>query len=95
MAEEPTFAEDSTEEIVDDGSQSEDLSDEITPIENLEFEDEDSKAEVPIGYERKLGEEEEEEEETFLQRNIRKTIREYNCTKTNVYIYYLMFNNKL
>jgi len=86
MAEEPTFAEDSTEEIVDDGSQSEDLSDEITPIENLEFEDEDSKAEVPIGYERKLGEEEEEEEETFLQRNIRKTIDYLNGKSRNVVI---------
>jgi len=86
MAEEPTFAEDSTEEIVDDSSQSEDLSDEITPIENLEFEDEDSKAELPIGYERKLGEEEEEEEETFLQRNIRKTIDYLNGKSRNVVI---------
>ena len=57
MAEEPTFADDSTEEIVDRDSQSEELSDQITPIENLEFEDEDSKAELPKGYERKLGEE--------------------------------------
>ncbi len=86
MAEEPTFTEDSTEEIVDDSSQSEDLSDEITPIENLEFEDEDSKAELPIGYERKLGEEEEEEEETFLQRNIRKTIDYLNGKSRNVVI---------
>ena len=70
MAEEPTFADDSKEEIVDDSSQSEELADQITPIENLEFEDEDSKTEFPIGYERKLGQEEEEDEKTFLQKNI-------------------------
>ena len=86
MAEEPTFAEDSTEEIVDDGSQSEDLSNEITPIENLEFEDEDSKTELPIGYDRKLGEEEEEKEPAFLQRNIRKTIDYLNGKSRNVVI---------
>ena len=86
MAKEPNFEEDSTEEIVDDDSQSEDLSDEITPIENLEFEDEDSKTELPIGYERKLGEEEDEDEKTFLQRNIKKTIEYLNGKSRNVVI---------
>jgi tetratricopeptide (TPR) repeat protein len=86
MAEEPTFADDSTEEIGDRDSQSEELSDQITPIENLEFEDEDSKAELPIGYERKLSEEEEEDEKTFLQKNIRKTIDYLNGKSRNVVI---------
>ena len=86
MAEESTFAEDSTEETIDDASQSEDISNEITQIENLEFEDEDSKTELPIGYDRKLGEEEEEKEPAFLQRNIKKTIDYLNGKSRNVVI---------
>ena len=44
-------------------------------VENIEFEDADSKPDLPIDYEKKLGEEDEEEiEEPFLKRNIKKTI---------------------
>ena len=64
MTKEPDFAEDSIEENIDEN---EELTEEITSIENLEFEDEDSKTELPIGYERKLGEENDDEiEESFL-----------------------------
>ena len=48
---------------------------ELENIENIEFEDSDSKPELPIDYERKLSTEEvEEEEEPFFKRNIKKTI---------------------
>ena len=82
MTKEPDFAEDSAEEII---VENEELADEITSMENLEFEDEDSKTELPIGYERKLGEEEEDEiEEGFLKQNIRKTIEYLNGKSRNV-----------
>jgi len=84
MTKEPDFAEDSTEEIIVE-DENEEPADEITSIENLEFEDEDSKTELPIGYERKLGEEEEDEiEEGFLKQNIRKTIEYLNGKSRNV-----------
>ena len=84
MTKEPDFAEDSAEEII---VENEGLTDEITSIENLEFEDEDSKTELPIGYERKLGEEDEDEiEEGFLKQNIRKTIDYLNGKSRNVVI---------
>ena len=84
MTKEPDFAEDSTEEIIVE-DENEETADEITSIENLEFEDEDSKTELPIGYERKLGEEEEDEiEEGFLKQNIRKTIEYLNGKSRNV-----------
>ena len=48
---------------------------EVENVENIEFEDNDSKPELPIDYERKLSTEEvEEEEEPFFKRNIKKTI---------------------
>ena len=82
MTKEPDFAEDSIEEHIDEN---EELTEEITSIENLEFEDEDSKTELPIGYERKLGEENDDEiEESFLQQNIRKTIEYLNGKSRNV-----------
>jgi len=44
-------------------------------VKNIEFEDNDSKPELPIDYERKFNTEEvEEEEEPFFKRNIKKTI---------------------
>ena len=82
MTKEPDFAEDSIEEHIDEN---EELTEEITSIENLEFEDEDSKTELPIGYERKLGEENDDEiEESFLQQNIRRTIEYLNGKSRNV-----------
>jgi tetratricopeptide (TPR) repeat protein len=82
MTKEPDFAEDSIEENIDEN---EELTEEITSIENLEFEDEDSKTELPIGYERKLGEENDDEiEESFLQLNIRRTIEYLNGKSRNV-----------
>ena len=82
MTKEPDFAEDSIEENIDEN---EELTEEITSIENLEFEDEDSKTELPIGYERKLGEENDDEiEESFLQQNIRRTIEYLNGKSRNV-----------
>ena len=82
MTKEPDFAEDSIEENIDEN---EELTEEINSIENLEFEDEDSKTELPIGYERKLGEENDDEiEESFLQQNIRRTIEYLNGKSRNV-----------
>ena len=82
MTKEPDFAEDSIEEHIDEN---EELTEEINSIENLEFEDEDSKTELPIGYERKLGEENDDEiEESFLQQNIRRTIEYLNGKSRNV-----------
>ena len=84
MAKEPNFTESPIEENVVNDTESEELSDEITPIENLEFEDDDSKTKLPIGYAQKLGEEEEEENETFLERNTRRTIEYLNGKSRNV-----------
>ena len=61
------------EEVIEETQETEEA--EIENVENIEFEDEDSKPELPIDYEKKLGiEEVEEEEEPFFKRNIKKTI---------------------
>ncbi|RZD35676.1 MAG: hypothetical protein CXT75_07720 [Methanobacteriota archaeon] len=66
---EESIEEEKVEEITeDDENNTENLG-------NIEFEDADSKPELPLDYEKKLGkEEEEEEEEPFVQRNIKKAI---------------------
>ena len=74
MNEEPNSAEESIE-----GEPSEEAPElDESKIENtdkIEFEDEDSKPELPIDYERKLGTEEVDEEELpFFERNIKATI---------------------
>ena len=68
----------SVEESIEEEVEEEELKDKTSVtenIENIEFEDNDSKPELPIDYERKLStEEEEEKEEPFFKRNIKKTI---------------------
>jgi len=74
MTEDTNSVEESTEEEVEE-EELEDGKSNTENIENIEFEDNDSKPELPIDYERKLStEEEEEEEEPFFRRNIKKTI---------------------
>ena len=71
MTEDTNSVEKSIEEEVIEEEPENDKSD----VKNIEFEDNDSKPELPIDYERKLStEEEEEEEEPFFKRNIKKTI---------------------
>ena len=66
---------DSEEESIEEEVVEETEEAEIENVENIEFEDEDSKPELPIDYEKKLGiEEVEEEDEPFFKRNIKKTI---------------------
>jgi len=73
MTEDTNSVEESIEEKVEE--ELEDGTSNTGNIENIEFEDNDSKPELPIDYERKLStEEEEEEEEPFFKRNIKKTI---------------------
>jgi len=74
MTEDTNSVEESIEEEVE-VEELEDRTSNTENIENIEFEDNDSKPELPIDYERKLStEEEEEEEEPFFKRNIKKTI---------------------
>ena len=74
MTEDTNSVEESIEEEVEE-EELEDSTSNTENIENIEFEDNDSKPELPIDYERKLStEEEEEEEEPFFKRNIKKTI---------------------
>jgi len=61
------------EEVIEETQETEEA--EIENVDNIEFEDDDSKPELPIDYEKKLGTEEvEEDEEPFFKRNIKKTI---------------------
>ena len=68
----------SIEESIEEESIEEEVENDDSEFENvgnIEFEDNDSKPELPIDYERKLSTEEiEEEEEPFFKRNIKKTI---------------------
>ena len=74
MNEEPNSAEESIEEEPSEEAPELDES-KIENTDKIEFEDEDSKPELPIDYERKLGTEEVEEEELpFFERNIKATI---------------------
>ena len=74
MNEEPNSADKSIEEEPSEEAPELDNS-EIENTGKIEFEDEDSKPELPIDYERKLGTEEVEEEELpFFERNIKATI---------------------
>ena len=74
MTEDTNSVEESIEEEVDK-EELEDGTANTGNIENIEFEDNDSKPELPIDYERKLStEDEEEEEEPFFKRNIKKGI---------------------
>ena len=74
MTEDTNSVEESIEEEVE-VEELEDRTSNTENIENIEFEDNDSKPELPIDYERKLStEDEEEEEEPFFKRNIKKTI---------------------
>ena len=74
MNEEPNSAEESIEEEPSEEAPELDES-KIENTDKIEFEDEDSKPELPIEYERKLGTEEVEEEELpFFERNIKATI---------------------
>ena len=60
MNEESNSAEESVEEeAIEEVSE---VEDEIENVDKIEFEDEDSKPELPIDYERKLGDDDEEEE---------------------------------
>jgi len=71
MTEDTNSVEKSIEEEVIEEEPENDKSD----VKNIEFEDNDSKPELPIDYERKFNTEEvEEEEEPFFKRNIKKTI---------------------
>ena len=74
MTEETKSSEESIEEeIVEEIT--EDDENNTENVENIEFEDADSKPDLPLDYEKKLGEEDEEEiEEPFVKRNIKKTI---------------------
>ena len=71
MTEDTKLVEESIEEeVIEEESEND-----KTDVKNIEFEDNDSKPELPLGYERKLSTEEvEEEEEPFFKRNIKKTI---------------------
>ena len=83
MTEENDLAEQNNdEEIV------EEVIDEIIEnAENIEFEDEDSKPQLPIDYSKKLGpEEEEEEEEPFFVKNINALIKYLDGKSRNVVI---------
>ena len=73
MNEESNSAEESVEEeAIEEVSE---VEDEIENVDKIEFEDEDSKPELPIDYERKLGDDDEEEEELpFLEKKIKETI---------------------
>ena len=74
MNEEPNSAEESIEEEPSEEAPELDES-KIENTDKIEFEDEDSKPDLPIDYERKLGTEEVEEEELpFFERNIKATI---------------------
>ena len=74
MTEETKSSEESIEEeIVEEIT--EDDKNNTENVENIEFEDADSNAELPLDYEKKLGKDEEEEiEEPFVKRNIKKAI---------------------
>ena len=75
MNEESNAAEESVEEEVIEEVPETD-SDESENIDKIEFEDEDSKPELPMDYERKLGIEEEEEEELpFFEKKINEAIQ--------------------
>ena len=83
MTEESNLSEkNNDEEIV------EEVIDEIIEnAENIEFEDEDSKPQLPIDYSKKLSpEEEEEEEEPFFARNINALIKYLDGKSRNVVI---------
>ena len=67
MNEESNSAEESVEEEVIEEVPETD-SDESENVDKIEFEDEDSKPELPLDYERKLGIEEEEEELPFFEK---------------------------
>ena len=70
MNEETNSAEKSMEEEVTETD-----SNVIENVDKIEFEDEDSKPELPIDYERKLSDYDEEEEELpFLEKKIKETI---------------------
>ena len=74
MTEETKSSEESIEEEIVEESPEDDKNN-TENVENIEFEDADSKPDLPIDYEKKLGEEEEEEiEEPFVKRNIKKII---------------------
>ena len=74
MTEETKSSEESIEEEIVEESPEDDRNN-TENVENIEFEDADSKPDLPLDYEKKLGEEEEEEiEEPFVKRNIKKII---------------------
>ena len=83
MTEEDNLAEENNnEEVV------EEIIDEIIEnAENIEFEDEDSKPQLPIDYAKNLGpEDEEEEEEPFFTRNVNAFIKYLDGKSRNVVI---------
>ena len=71
---EESIEEEKIEEITEDSKSN------TENVENIEFEDADSNPDLPLDYEKKLGEEEEIEEieEPFLKRSIKKTITYLN-----------------
>jgi tetratricopeptide (TPR) repeat protein len=74
MAEETKSSEESIEEEIVEENHEDDRNN-TENVENIEFEDADSNPDLPLDYEKKLGEEEEEEiKEPFVKRNIKKAI---------------------
>jgi len=66
---EESIEEEKIEEITEDSKSN------TENVENIEFEDADSKPELPLDYEKKLGEEDEEEiEEPFAKKYLKKTV---------------------
>lgn len=74
MTEETKSSEESIEEEIVEVNHEDDRNN-TENVENIEFEDADSNPDLPLDYEKKLGEEEEEEiKEPFVKRNIKKII---------------------
>ena len=73
MTEETKSSEESIEEEIVEENHEDDRNN-TENVENIEFEDADSNPDLPLDYEKKLGEEEEEIKEPFIKRNIKKII---------------------